>query len=164
MIGVGYVMLGATGVAIGNVFLKRLAGHVDLWMATGWMLVLGGLPLLMAALALEPFSQTKWGPGPIMLLLVLSLIGTALAYLLWFSLLRHAELNRLNVFTFLTPVFALAIGALFFDERPQAVEMSGIALTLVGVLVVSRAGKAHGGLEEHDGGVLPPNVLKRARK
>ncbi len=138
-LGVGYILLGAVGVAGGNVLLKRLAGQVDLWMATGWMFVLGGIPLLLAALALEPLTQIEWSLRFVILLLTLSLVGTALAFLLWFSLLHRGELNRLNAFTFLTPIFALIIGAFFFDERLRWVEVSGIALTLAGVLGVNRS-------------------------
>ena len=42
--GIGFIMLGAVGVAMGNVLLKKLAGQVDLLMATGWQFVLGGRP------------------------------------------------------------------------------------------------------------------------
>jgi len=48
-------------------------------------------------------------------------------------------LNRLNAFTFLTPVFALIVGAFFFDERVHLVEVIGIVLTLIGVLGVNRS-------------------------
>jgi drug/metabolite transporter (DMT)-like permease len=137
--GVGYILLSAVGVAAGNVLLKRLAGQVDLWMATGWMFVLGGIPLLLAALALEPLAQVEWSLRFVTFLLTLGLLGTALAFLLWFSLLHRDELNRLNAFTFLTPIFALIIGAFFFDEHLRWVEISGIALTLLGVLGVNRS-------------------------
>ena len=111
-LGVGYILLGAVGVAGGNVLLKRLAGHVDLWMATGWMFILGGIPLLLAALTLESLAQIEWGLRFVILLLTLSLLGTALVFLLWFSLLHRGELNRLNAFTFLTPIVLTLIGVL----------------------------------------------------
>jgi drug/metabolite transporter (DMT)-like permease len=138
-LGAGYILLGALGVAGGNVLLKRLTGQVDLWMATGWLFILGGTPLLLAALVLEPLTQIEWGLRFVILLLTLSLLGTALAFLLWFSLLHRGELNRLNAFTFLTPIFALIIGAFFFDERLHLVEAGGIGLTLIGVLGVNRS-------------------------
>ncbi len=137
-LGVGYILLGALGVAGGNVLLKRLTGQVDLWMATGWMFVFGGIPLLLAALAFESPAQIEWGPRFVVVLITLSLLGTALVFLLWFSLLHRGELNRLNAFTFLTPIFALIIGILFFDEGLRWTEAGGIALTVIGVLGVNR--------------------------
>jgi drug/metabolite transporter (DMT)-like permease len=137
-LGVIYVLLGAVGVAGGNVLLKRLAGRVDPLMATGWQLLLGGLPLLLASLAFEAPIRVAWSPPFVAILLALGLLGTALAFVLWFSLLGRAELTRLNSFTFLTPVLALLIGVLFFGERLPPLELGGIGLTLVGTLWVSR--------------------------
>ena len=138
LLSVGYVLLGAVGVAVGNVLLKRLVGQVDPIMATGWQFILGGIPLWLAAQLLESPVQVVWSPSFIVVLLILSLLGTALAFALWFSLLHQGELTRLNTLTFLTPVFALIIGFVFFNESLRLVEIGGIVLTLTGALWVSR--------------------------
>lgn len=122
--GIGYVLIGALGVAVGNVVLKRLArprteggtAPVDPLMATGWQFVLGGVPLWVAAQASEAPQPVQWSLSFVAVLLALGLLGTALAFALWFSLLRRGGLTRLNIFTFLTPVLALAIGVLFYGE------------------------------------------------
>lgn len=137
-LGVGYVLLGALGVASGNVLLKRLAGQMDMLMAIGWQFILGGLPLYVAAQFFEAPVQVMWNPAFVVVLLALGLLGTALALLLWFALLHRSELNRLNTFTFLTPAFALIIEAIFFNERLGLVEGGGIVLILLGLLWVSR--------------------------
>jgi drug/metabolite transporter (DMT)-like permease len=137
-LGVAYVLLGAVGVAGGNVLLKRLAGRVDPLMATAWQLLLGGLPLLLASLVFEAPFRVTWSVTFVVVLLALGLLGTALAFVLWFSLLARTELTRLNSFTFLTPVLALLIGVLFFSERMPPLELGGIGLTLAGALWVSR--------------------------
>ena len=136
--GIGFIMLGAVGVALGNVLLKKLAGQVDLLMATGWQFVLGGVPLLALAWLWEAPGQVVWSGGFVAVLLALGLVGTAVAFALWFSLLHRSELNRLNTATFLTPAFALILGALFFSESLQWIEVSGIALILAGVMWASR--------------------------
>jgi drug/metabolite transporter (DMT)-like permease len=140
-LGISYILLGAVGVAVGNVLLKRLAGQVDVLMAIGWQFILGGLPLFGLAWLLETPSQVVWNGTFVAVLLVLGLLGTAVAYALWFSLLHRSELNRLNTATFLTPAFALIIGALFFGESFGLVEVAGIILILAAVLWVSRQGK-----------------------
>jgi len=136
--GVGYVLFGALGVALGNVLLKRLTGQVDLLMAIGWQFILGGIPLFLAAQRFEVPIQVAWSPSFVLDLLVLGLVGTALAFAMWFSLLHRGELTRLNTFTFLTTLFGLAIGALFFAEGLGVEEIGGTALTLAGVVWVSR--------------------------
>jgi drug/metabolite transporter (DMT)-like permease len=138
--GVAYVLAGALGVAIGNVLLKRLAGQTDLLLAMGGQFVLGSVPLGLLAAWLEAPVRLVWTPQFVVVLLTLGLLGTALAYGLWFALLVHAELTRLNTFTFLTPAFALVIGGLFFGERLQWMEVAGMVLILAGVWWVSQPG------------------------
>jgi drug/metabolite transporter (DMT)-like permease len=135
--GIGYILFGALGVAVGNILLKYLAHQVDLLMATGWQFMLGGVSLWLAALAFEAPAQVVWDLPFVVVLLTLGLPGTALAFGLWFSLLHRGELTRLNTFTFLTPVFALIMGVIYFSERLSLTEIAGIVLTLAGVWWVS---------------------------
>lgn len=136
--GVGYVLLGALGVAVGNILLKRIAGQIDSLMATGWQFILGGLALLVLAQWFEVPSSVNWNWTFALNLLALGLGGTALPLLLWFWLLRREELTRLNAFTFLTPIFALMISAVFFGERLQLIQAAGIALSLYSMWRTSR--------------------------
>lgn len=142
MLGIGFILLGAVGIAVSNVALKRLAGRVDNLRAMGWQLVIGSVPLGVLALATENPASINWTLPFLLSLTTLSVIGTAAAFALWFSLLRRETLSRLNVFTFLTPIFGLVIGMVFFAEQVQSVEMVGIGLSLLGIYWVSRPAKA----------------------
>jgi drug/metabolite transporter (DMT)-like permease len=86
----------------------------------------------------EDFSTISWSVPFAITLVVLSLIGTSAAFALWFSLLRLASLSKLNVFTFLTPIFGLVIGSVFFAEKIQPIALAGIGLSLLGIFWVSR--------------------------
>lgn len=55
---------------------------------------------------------------------------------LWLDLLKRNELVRINIYTFLSPVFALAIAAIFFDERLRLLEWIGVALVLTAVALI----------------------------
>jgi drug/metabolite transporter (DMT)-like permease len=143
-VGVLYVLLGAAGVAISNVVLKRLTGRVDILWAMGWQLMIGSLPLIVLALAVEDASEIRWGLAFALSVAALSVLGTALPFVLWFGLLRHATLTQLNVFSFLTPVFGLLAGGLFFEERTGSVQIGGIVLSLVGIYLVSRSPRSQG--------------------
>lgn len=136
--GVGYILIGALGVAVGNILLKRIAGQVDALIATGCQFILGGLALMVLAQWFEmPFSVNwNWTFG--LNVFALGLGGTALPLLIWFWLMRRVELTRLNAFTFLTSVFALMISTVFFGERLQLIQAAGIALSLYGMWRTSR--------------------------
>ena len=138
-VGVGFILLAALGVTLSNVAIKTIAGEVDVLMAMGFQLLIGALPLAIgAAISEDPFS-VAWNPTFVTSLLLLSLLGSALVYWLWFSALATVELTRANSFSFLVPVFGLSLGILFFDEKLSGIQIAGISLILFGIMLVNRA-------------------------
>ena len=136
--GIGLVLVGAAGVAIGNVLLKRIANQIDPLIGMAWILLLGAIPLIAAAAVFEQTASFDLNISSVLSLVVLSVFGTALAFVLWLDVLRRAELNLLNTYTFLTPVFALVIGISFYNERLSAIEWIGVAVIVFAVLLASR--------------------------
>lgn len=136
--GTALIVAAALGIAISNVMLKHLSGRVDPLRAMGWQLLIGGLPLAALAFAFESPGTIDWSWPFVINLLVLSLLGTAAAFWLWFALLHRASLSQLNVYTFLTPVFGLVMGNVFFDEQIPALAFAGIALSVLGIVGVHR--------------------------
>jgi drug/metabolite transporter (DMT)-like permease len=130
--GVSWILLAALGTAVGNVLMKRLTGGPILLPMAAQLMV--GAALLLAASAAigEPWS-INWTLQFAGSLLVLSALATALMVVLWYWLLARSTLNRLNVFSFLTPAFGLAMGYLFFEERLDLVQLAGIAVVLAGI-------------------------------
>ena len=80
----------------------------------------------------------NWTGQFVFSLLSLSLLGTALVYWLWCKVLQKVELNRANAFSFLIPVFGLAMGVGFYQERLGWIEIGGVTLALVGIILVNR--------------------------
>ncbi|MCW9046651.1 MAG: EamA family transporter [Gammaproteobacteria bacterium] len=140
-VGIGFVLVGATGVAIGNVILKNIANQVDPLIAMAWILLIGAIPLAIAASVFEPDNTLHWNLTSIINLLVLSIFGTAMAFMWWLDLLRRIDLNVLNAYTFLTPVVALFIGILFYSEQLLLIEWFGVAIIVFGVFLASRIKK-----------------------
>ncbi len=137
-LGIAYVVLAATGVAIGNVAIKRLTGQVDPIMAMGFQLLIGAAPLALLSMLTEDVSSLTWSTDFVVVLVTLSVLGSSLAFWLWFEALERVDLNQANAFTFLVPIFGLMIGAAFFTERLEAVQIAGVVLVLTGILLVQR--------------------------
>lgn len=137
--GIGFVLLGAVGVAVGNVVLKRVAGNVDAVVASGFSLVVGAVPLWALSASMGELTELHMSIGLVTTVTVLALFGTALVAVLWLDLLQRNELIRINIYTFLTPVFGLAIAATFFEERLGLAEWLGVALILVSLVIISLA-------------------------
>ncbi len=139
-IGIIYILIGAVGIALSNVTLKWLAGRGDVWMLMGLQLVIGSIPLFALSYFFESSQNVDWNFQFILVLFTLAVLGTAVAAALWFTLLNHVELSRVNVYTFLTPIFGLIIGLIFFNESFGILKIFGVALSLLSIYLVSFQG------------------------
>ena len=75
-------------------------------------------------------------------LAALGLFSTALAYILYFRILASAGATNVMLVTFLAPVSAILLGALFLDERLEAKHFYGMALIGLGLAAIDgRAGR-----------------------
>lgn len=136
-LGAAYILLAAVGITISNVLIRALAGSVDLLMAMGLQMLIGGVPLLLAALLFEDPFSVRFSPTFVLILLAISLPGTSLAYWLWSEILRTTDLSRANAFAFLVPGFGLAMGAVFYGETIGLLTSLGVLVTLIGVAMTN---------------------------
>lgn len=94
--------------------------------------------MAVIAVATEDPTAVRWTVEFLASLIGLSLADTALAYWIWCKVLESVELSRANAFTFLVPVFGLAMGVGFYGEQISGVTIAGIALTLLGIHQVAK--------------------------
>ena len=66
-----------------------------------------------------------------------SLVVSFASFLVWFWLLRHYLANRLGVFSFMTPLFGIAFGALLLAEPLESSFVLGALPVLLGIVLVS---------------------------
>lgn len=136
--GIAYIVLAAVGITFSNVLIKRMAGTIDPLVAMGWQLILGSIPLAMLALATEQPMTINWSAGFVFSLLGLSLLGSALAYWLWCLVLQRVALTKANAFSFLIPIFGLAMGVGIYGERLGVWAVVGTVLIMIGIVQVNR--------------------------
>ena len=137
IVGTLAVVLSSFAYGVGNVVGQRsIASAAGPVLACGAMLA-STLVLLPAAFLQLPES-TPTGKA-IASLLALALVGTALAQLLLYRMLRLFGSRRMSLVTYLMPPFALAYGALFLDEPLHLSALAGLALILLGVALGSGA-------------------------
>ena len=84
-------------------------------------------------------GQTYFKPTPLVWasLAYQTFIMSFASLLAWFWLLRHYLASRLGVFTFLTPVFGVVLGALILDEPLEPQFVVGAMIVLMGLTTVS---------------------------
>src|SRR5207245_9400764 len=91
-----------------------------------------------AGLMVAPFALTSLPEHAIPLFPVLSLVGlgvlgTGIAYLFYFRLIRNVGPTRTSMVTYLLPCTALIYGIVLLREPATANIVAGLALVLVGI-------------------------------
>jgi drug/metabolite transporter (DMT)-like permease len=117
----------------GQTLIERTSGPV---LATA--AILGSVVLLLPlGIAQAPDHLPSWKPlGSV---LALALLGTALAQLAWFRLLRGHGTARSSLVTYLLPPTALVYGVLLLHESLRPSAIAGLVLILGGVALGSGA-------------------------
>ena len=133
-IGIIAALAGAGAMGLGTVLVKQWKPPVSLMVFTAWQLAIGGAMLLPVALITEgPFTEVTrtnlWG------FIYLGLIGTALAYALWFRGINKLSPTAASYLGLLSPVVATLIGYMFLQETFSPVQMTGVAIVLVSVVI-----------------------------
>jgi drug/metabolite transporter (DMT)-like permease len=141
-------MVGAAACyALSSFVVKRYKGLTSVTVSFISILV-GAVLTLPAAVATAPSSLP--GTRATLAMLTLGVVGTALAFVIFYKLIAEVGAGRASLVSYLAPGVALLYGALLLDEPITVAAIAGLALILGGVALASRR---HG----------PDPVAERAR-
>jgi probable blue pigment (indigoidine) exporter len=155
VVGIAAAVGAAFAFAFGIVLTKRWGRPGGLLAFTSWQLIAGGLVLLPFVPALEGLpseldSDALWGFA------YLGLIGTGLAYVVWFRGIARLEATRVSLLGLFSPLVAVIIGVAFAGERFGPAEAGGVVLVLLGVLIGQRPQRDAGAGTDLRGTPQPP--------
>src|SRR5262245_23476161 len=104
---------------------------------TSWISVtIAGLLILPVGIATTPGHTPTLGST--VALVVLGVLGTALAFVIYYELINGVGAARAALVSYLAPGVALFYGAVFRDEAITAAAVAGLVLILGGVAIASR--------------------------
>ena len=132
------MLLAALSMAIGTILINYVSRHADPVVATGWHMILGGLPLYAISGLWETQQWQHLGLLDWAAISYSTLMGSALAYGVFFFLAAQGNLTSLSALTFLTPVFALLFGNLFLGESLTSLQWIGVGFTLVSIYLINQ--------------------------
>jgi drug/metabolite transporter (DMT)-like permease len=130
------VLGAALSYAFASVFGRRFSRLPPLCTATGQVGASAAMMLPLALIFDRPWQLPMPGLQTIGALLGLAALSTALAYGIYFRILRRAGATNLMLVTFLIPVSALLLGLLILGERPEPQHFAGMALIGLGLAAI----------------------------
>jgi drug/metabolite transporter (DMT)-like permease len=124
------VVLASLGYAIGGFLVKhRLSGMAPLGMSAAVM-VASAIFLLPPALLTAPTAAP--GLGPAAAVFVLGVLGTGIAFVIFYELIGSVGPARAFLVTYIAPGFAVVYGAVLLSEQVTVATVAGLALILSG--------------------------------
>ena len=122
---------GAVSWAVGTVLFQRRFRPREYTAATIYQMLGGTLALLFLALVFEPGELPSFTPALMGIVLWLGILGTAVAYLIWYDWLARTRASTLSAYVFLVPIVALVASAVVYGERLAPVQWAGVVAVLV---------------------------------
>ena len=124
------VVLAGLGYAIGALLVKHRFSDVAPIGVAAWVMVASTAWLTPAAVVTFPTSTPDL--GPLASVLVLGIVGTGVAFAIFYRLLARVGPARTWVLTYLAPGFAVVYGATLLGETITLATLAGLTLILIG--------------------------------
>ena len=145
------VVLGSVAAAYAGVLVKARGGNLDPSVLAAGQMIFGWVPLLLVGSWREgPPWRFHWTGQAVFALFYLALMGSSLAFCLYYWLARRTEITRIMLISLVTPVAAVVIGALVLGEKLDGRSALGGVGVLLGLgLVIFRRATPPAGLPEN---------------
>lgn len=124
--------------AFANVAVKRWGAGLGPYALTAVPMAMAGGVLAIAGGVFERGREIVIAPQPVLAVVYLAVIGSAVTFTLYFWLLERIPATQLSVVAYAAPVIAVAVGMLAFDEPMTLRIGAGALLVVAGVGVVLR--------------------------
>jgi drug/metabolite transporter (DMT)-like permease len=135
-VGEAACLLAALTYALAGVYGRRFKGVAPLKVATGQTTASTFVLLVLAGAIERPWTLNAPSAHVWLAFAGISLLCTALAYVLYFRILATAGATNLLLVTFLLPVSAMALGVLFLGESVTLSALAGMALIGLGLAAI----------------------------
>jgi drug/metabolite transporter (DMT)-like permease len=131
------IVVGAFAVAFANVAIKARGGHFDPAVLAAGQMIFGLIPLLVIGFITEgnPLGF-RWTAMAVVSLLYLALVGSSLAFILYYWLVRHMAVTNTMLISLVTPVLAVLLGMATIGEKLSWRIVVGGASILAGIAMI----------------------------
>ena len=126
--------------ALGSVLAKKWKSpDVDPFSATAWEMVAAGLANLLVALFTRDLSRVVWTARGVAAMGYLVVCGSWIGYTAYIWLLGHVPTSKVSTYAYVNPVVAVFLGWLILKEPVDAYILTGSAIVIASVILVTSA-------------------------
>ncbi|HEX7295396.1 MAG TPA: EamA family transporter [Pyrinomonadaceae bacterium] len=136
------MVLSSFFVAYSNVLVKSRGAKLDPAIIAAAQMLFGLVPLLLIGVPLEGNPiHFRWTTLAVVSLFYLALIGSVVAFLLYYWLMRNMDVTKTMLIALVTPVVAVALGMIVLDEQLSWRTLAGglMIMSGIGLIVVTKA-------------------------
>jgi len=137
ILGMAAILASTVMQGISLVIVKRVNHHISPTSLSLGGMVLGIVIMYPIALIFEDFSLLRFDTKGIGSILYLGTFGTVITFVVYYWLLKRVEVVYLSLVSFVTPVLAVILGALWLQETLSSHIYVGGGMVLFGILIAN---------------------------
>ena len=132
------LLLASVFYAVSPIYARRFgrAGHAPIVSATGQFTAAAVMMVPLTLVIDRPWTLPVPGAEVWAALIALAALSSAVAYIIYYRLLKTAGAVNLLLVTFLVPVSAILLGAVFLHERLALADFAGMGLIALGLAAI----------------------------
>jgi putative membrane protein PagO len=119
------------------VTIKKYGHHLNPLSMNFVPMVIAGISMLIIGFVFENISSNVYDRNAILSILYLAFFGSVVTFTSYYWLLKRINLVILSLIAFITPIVALILGFLLYDEQLSARHFIGSTFVLLGVLAAN---------------------------
>lgn len=122
------------------VLIKRYGQHLNPLTMNFIPMTIAGFSLLVLGIFMEDFNTLRFNADALLSIAYLSIFGSIVTFTSYFWLLKRVNVILLSLMAFITPIIALILGWLTYNEQLTAYHFWGSMLVLTGLLWANTRG------------------------
>ncbi|WP_337872016.1 EamA family transporter [Ignavibacterium sp.] len=140
LLGMFAVMLSGIMQAFIAVTLKKHGRHLNPLSMNFIPMLIAGIAGTLIGLIAENMSRVSFREDGILAVLYLAIFGSVVTFTSFYWLMKKINVVILSLIAFITPIVALILGWVFYNEVLTANHLLGSALVLIGLLIANLYG------------------------
>ena len=125
-------------VSLGGVLIDRAAPSMERVAMTGWAMLLGGVVLHALSLSAGETTPATAAPAALGAVVYLGVFSTALAFVIYFTILEKRGAFETSLVAYLVPVIATVAGIALLGESVGVLSVLGFVVVFAGFALLKR--------------------------